>query len=279
MRVSQVGYVGISNALGIEGGGTIAAVGAGGKTSLIFSLAKELAQGGSKVLVTTTTKMIRPQPHEVQVVLLSPDVRNIMEEARFLGREGKVIFAASCQDEDPKKLKGFAPNEVEAISISGLFDWILVEADGASGKPLKAPAGHEPVVPNSSKWVVALVGLDVLGKPLGPQWVFRWEICQRILDIQPGSLLRPVDVARLACHPEGLFKGSPVGSCKVLWLNKGDLPGAEESGLEIIRLIESEKVMNPQRVVIGALKSGNRILEVRELSSPPEGGGNEGSLY
>ena len=39
----------------------ISVVGAGGKTSLIFALADELANSGKKIVVTTTTHMLHPE--------------------------------------------------------------------------------------------------------------------------------------------------------------------------------------------------------------------------
>ncbi len=48
--------------LKLKSQGVISIIGAGGKTSLMFSLAKELSKSGKKVLTTTTTKIFMPTP-------------------------------------------------------------------------------------------------------------------------------------------------------------------------------------------------------------------------
>ena len=44
---------------------------------------------------------------------------------------------------------------------------MLVEADGAKGLPLKAHEAHEPVIPPCAQRVVAVAGIDGVGKPIG----------------------------------------------------------------------------------------------------------------
>jgi probable selenium-dependent hydroxylase accessory protein YqeC len=48
----------LSDNLPLKGGGVISFVGAGGKTTLMFRLARELAEAGKSVLVTTTENSI-----------------------------------------------------------------------------------------------------------------------------------------------------------------------------------------------------------------------------
>ena len=47
----------LRHSLNLNGGGVISIVGAGGKTALMFRMARELAGGGDRVLTTTTTKI------------------------------------------------------------------------------------------------------------------------------------------------------------------------------------------------------------------------------
>ncbi|MFA9421857.1 MAG: hypothetical protein ACERLB_17060, partial [Gammaproteobacteria bacterium] len=41
-------------------------------------------------------------------------------------------------------------------------DWVVVEADGSRMLPVKAPAEHEPVVPEETSLFVSVVGIDAL---------------------------------------------------------------------------------------------------------------------
>ncbi len=44
---------------------------------------------------------------------------------------------------------------------------MLVEADGARGRSLKAPAAHEPAIPSFANQVVVLCAIDAVGAPMG----------------------------------------------------------------------------------------------------------------
>ncbi|MGL6173173.1 MAG: selenium cofactor biosynthesis protein YqeC, partial [Cellulosilyticaceae bacterium] len=58
----------LTDCLGIREG-IIAFVGGGGKTTTIYTLARELSDQGKKVIVTTTTKMYIPRETEVQATV------------------------------------------------------------------------------------------------------------------------------------------------------------------------------------------------------------------
>lgn len=46
------------------------------------------------------------------------------------------------------------------------FDYILVEADGAARRPLKAHAPHEPVIPTEANQTICVVGASGFGRPI-----------------------------------------------------------------------------------------------------------------
>ena len=71
-----------------------------------------------------------------------------------------------------------------------MFQWIIVEADGAKRRPLKAPGRYEPVIPACSHIVIGVVGLNGLGKPLDKKYVFRPEIFAEITKLGLG---KPID--------------------------------------------------------------------------------------
>ena len=51
--------------------------------------------------------------------------------------------------------------------LAELFDYVLVEADGAARRPLKAHADHEPVIPPESHQTICVVGASGFGRPIG----------------------------------------------------------------------------------------------------------------
>ena len=118
----------------------ISIVGAGGKTSLIFAWARELAAAGKKVVITTTTHMYRPER---------------MEE------EGIRIVA---QDDPERPGKVMAPPSDVLDSLRETADVVLIEADGSRRMPLKWPAPWEPVIPDYTDFTVCVAGLSALGR-------------------------------------------------------------------------------------------------------------------
>ena len=91
----------------------ISVVGAGGKTSLIFAWARELADAGKSVVITTTTHMYRPERME----------------------EGNIRIVVSDDPERPDKVT--APTAEILDSLKETADVVLIEADGSRRMPLK----------------------------------------------------------------------------------------------------------------------------------------------
>ena len=102
---------------------------------------------------------------------------------------------------------------------------IINEADGAAGRPLKAPRDGEPVIPNNTTLLVPLVGIDAAGCPLDEEWVFRSAIASRLLDLPMGSPVTEEAIVRLVLES---VKGGPAGARIVPMINKVDIPGGLE---------------------------------------------------
>ncbi len=212
--------------------GILSLVGAGGKTSLMFHLAHLLSAAGLKVMTTTTTKIYDPSPAQSATVLLASDPQAILSQAAVPGQPAHLTAAAVRMDAEGK-LKGFAPEAIDLFAASGLFDWILVEADGAARRPLKAAADHEPVIPAGSQVVVAVAGLDALEAPLIEAGVFRAGLAAERMGLPLGADITESALCRLANHPLGLFKGAPATARRVLFLNKADTPARREAAARI----------------------------------------------
>ena len=118
----------------------ISVVGAGGKTSLIFAWAHELAAAGKNVVITTTTHMYRPDRME----------------------EDGIRIVVSDDPERPDKV--MAPPAEVLDGLRETTDVVLIEADGSRRMPLKWPAPWEPVVPDYTDFTVCVAGLSAIGK-------------------------------------------------------------------------------------------------------------------
>jgi probable selenium-dependent hydroxylase accessory protein YqeC len=120
-----------------------------------------------------------------------------------------VQAARSPYAADPVKLVGLKAGTLDELAqrLPGVT-W-LVEADGAKGRFLKAPAEHEPVIPPGADRVVVVAGLGAIGEPLDEQTVHRPEIAARLLGVPLGTLVTPDLFAQLLGHASGGLKRIP----------------------------------------------------------------------
>jgi probable selenium-dependent hydroxylase accessory protein YqeC len=232
--------------------GVVSLVGSGGKTTLMFRLAAELAGAGERVLTTSTTKILEPTERQSASLVVGGDVHDVIRRAEECLAHHPHVTAARENLVVEGKLVGFDPSAVQRIWETGLFRWVLVEADGAAGRPLKAPAEHEPVVPGCSTLVVGLVGLDAVGQPLGERYVFRPEIYSRISGLPLGSPVTEPSIASVIEHEEGLFKGSPLEAKRFVFLNKAEDGRTRKAAEKIGSLLLKKQTVD--RVLMGALR-------------------------
>jgi probable selenium-dependent hydroxylase accessory protein YqeC len=251
----------------LKAGGVISLVGAGGKTSLMFRMAREFVEAGESVMTTTTTKILVPTRDQASHVILSTCTNEILKRSEALLKKGRLHVCAGFEKSSSQgKLTGFDPDIIAQIWQRKLFRWILVEADGAAGRPIKAPATHEPVIPNCSSSLIGVVGLDGVGKPLNEKWVFRPQIYSSLTNLPLGDLVTEDSVAISILHPEGIFKGAPKRASKSVFLNKADLAGCLGSGRGILESLRKQGAQEMNRVVIGTALWDPPTLEWHDMT-------------
>jgi probable selenium-dependent hydroxylase accessory protein YqeC len=239
--------------------GIVALVGGGGKTSLLFALGRYLASGGRKCLCTTTTRLAEPAAGSNPPWAFHSD-----PSAMEIG-DGEALLAVRPRSpgDAPGKVRGYSAEEIDALLLRRAADWIVVEADGSAGRPLKAQADHEPVIPSLAGCVVAVVGLGCLGKPFGPDTVFRIGPAAAITGLASGDAITPESVAAIVSHPDGLFRNAPDNAARILLCNQADLPGAPAGGRALARLLAIAHPGFLQGVYMGAIaKDGLACLRL-----------------
>ncbi|MBI5250333.1 MAG: putative selenium-dependent hydroxylase accessory protein YqeC [Desulfomonile tiedjei] len=197
----------------------IAITGAGGKTSLMYALAREFVSNGETVITTTTTKIFPPHSGQSPMILLSDDPE-LLGLAGELHQHRHVTLGRHIVQETGK-IEGIDDETLKACMR--LADRVVVEADGAAGKPVKAPEEWEPVIPMITDLVIPVTGLDCLGKPATDQWVFRLEKFLALTGLRQGEVISPDALERLLAHPRGALKGAGSHSRIIPFLNKEDL--------------------------------------------------------
>jgi probable selenium-dependent hydroxylase accessory protein YqeC len=255
----------LGQALMLGDGGVISLVGAGGKTSLMFKLAHELSKTGEPVLTTTTTKIFEPGPDQSSCVIVSDSVTGLLGQAQELIDKHPHVTMACNRLPEAGKLGGISPEAVDSIWKSHLFRWIVVEADGAAGRPLKAPADHEPVIPDCTSCLVGLAGLSAIGQPLNDQWVFRPERFAELAGMSRNSGVSETAIADVFTHKNGIFKDAPAKAPRIVFLNQADTPENRAAGQRIVRLLTEKTNTGIKRVIIGLTQADSPVLEIYEL--------------
>jgi molybdenum cofactor cytidylyltransferase len=238
--------------LGIGRGDVVAVVGAGGKTTLVYALAAEARDLGWRVLVTTTTHMgTLPEATTGPLIVESDGVSDEGIEAALRDHGRATILGRRVR---PDKLEGLAPERVDALRSRA--DLVLIEADGARSRSLKAPAAHEPVVPASASVMVVLAALDVLGTPAAGALVHRPEIVGRLAGLGPDDPVTEEALAACLSHPESYRTRVRPGLRALVFLNKVE-DGGREAAAERI----AARVCPPyEAVVAGSARGGARRL-------------------
>ena len=208
----------------------LSVVGGGGKTSLIFRMMEELTAAGKKVIITTTTHMAyepdRPFAEDGDMI----SIKQNLEEYGYM-------IAASL-DREKHKIGALSEEKLKEIKV--LADVMLIEADGAKRYPLKVPASWEPVIWEQTDLVIAVAGMDAVGRPIR-------EVCHRpeqVADFLGKGTEEKVtedDIVRIAASTEALRKCVDGREYRVL-LNKADIPGKSQVAERIADRLEEQGI-------------------------------------
>lgn len=251
----------LRRALLFEQGAVIALVGAGGKTSLMFRLARELSSFGDTVLTTTTTKISELEATQNSTAVVSGPVSAILERADNLFPVHSHMTAARANYDG--KLVGYEAGDIDRLWQSGLFRWIIVEADGAARLPLKVPDAHEPVIPGCSHCVIGIAGLTAFEKPLSDQWVFRMALFKQLTGLRSGDRITAEAIAASLYHPDGIFKGCPHTATRIVFLNQADTPERLAAGRSVVAsLSDQPQKALIQRAILGQLLFEPPVVEI-----------------
>jgi probable selenium-dependent hydroxylase accessory protein YqeC len=243
----------------------IAIVGAGGKTSLMYALARKMASGRKSVVSTTTTKIAPPKRDESPATILlamDPELRSLPV---LLKERRHVTVAASLTPGG--KLEGIAVTTVKALLDEA--DAVIIEADGAARLPVKAPEAWEPVIPEFADLVIPVVGLDCIGKPATEEWVFRLDRFLNVTGLKRGEAISGEAIARLLLHPAGCVKGVPRGALVTPFLNKSDQLDDQNMLARLTNALGRGPEGRIKRLVVGKLRGG---VETRSFILGRHGG-------
>jgi molybdenum cofactor cytidylyltransferase len=208
----------LARALRVPSAAKVAFVGAGGKTTAMFQLARQLP---SPVVLTATTHLGAWQTElaDRHVIAASPE---LMEN---LGEEwsGVLLVTGGIESQRTKPISATMLNWLQEFCSHRSIP-LLIEADGSREKPLKAWAEHEPPIPDSVDLVVQVIGLTGLGKPLSDEHVHRAGLFSQLSGLAFGEITTAESLISVLTHPEGGRKNIPAHARTAVLLNQADTP-------------------------------------------------------
>ena len=221
-------------------GDIVAIVGAGGKTSTMFALSRELAAAGRRVLTTKSTIIYRPTMAQSPGVVEIPAERWATELRGLLHERREVTVVTGSAG--PDRWQGVPADRMAEIRDAAEADNVIVEADGARGRLLKAPADHEPAMPEIASVVMPVVNLRAVGEPIDSEHVHRPELVAALLGIPVDGVIGLEHLPRVLLDELGGLKRVPAKAR--VWPVLAGADAVEPSRVEALlrRLAEHPRV-------------------------------------
>ena len=196
----------------------IAVTGSGGKTTTIEQLARYWEAQGLSVLVSTTTHMAHPDVYAYRFahhVVLKPTFQVVA--TAYPGQT--VLYGSDAGD----KIASVAPDLLQQ-SINR-FDRVLIEADGARQLPLKIHSERDPVIPDQSSMIIAVMGLGAYMHDLDDRVMFLSSHYRKLHPDDAPQVTEQTYV-NLIAHPDGVLKAcGSIGT--VVCCNQSDAVDAQ----------------------------------------------------
>jgi probable selenium-dependent hydroxylase accessory protein YqeC len=241
----------LARALGAASG-LVCVVGAGGKKSTLYALADRL----DRAVVTATVRI--------------PIFDDRVATVRVTERPVDAVRAAGPDEwplglvperERSDRYRGYDPERVADLATGGKAEAVLVKADGARMRELKAPNDSEPRLPAATDTVLPIASLHAVGEPLTEAVVHRPDRVAAITGREIGDPIRPADVAATLASPAGGLKDA--GDATVIpVLNKVDGPDLEAVAREIAAEIHERA--DVERVALTRLAAAEPLVDVVE---------------
>lgn len=238
----------INEALRIGNKSAVAFVGAGGKTTAMFNLAREF---DFPSIITTTTNMGLEQitlgDKHINLNGDLPDGSDFSEE--------KVTVVTDRMNANRSRWQGLDDLQISRLrNVAGVLSRaLLIEADGAKTLPLKAPGEDEPIIPDFVDQVIVIAGLGAVGNFLDEGNVFRPALYSELSGEEQNKPVSLESIARMLVNPMGGLKGIPENAKRTAILNHADLVPLNDSELAMFR---NYLIKHYHEAYIGSLHEG-----------------------
>lgn len=236
----------------------IALVGGGGKTSLIQAVARAVP---GRVVLTTTTRLGRQQVAEMAVTTAVFTYPHLDALAQHLAQAHAALLVGVREGD---KVRGVPLALPAQLLQADTADVVVVEADGARLRPLKAPAAHEPAMPDGATLVVPVVGIDAVGRS-ADEVAHRPERVVALLaargeEVTRDEPLTAAHVAAVLVDAQGGLKAVPAAAQVIPFINKVETAAQRAVARQIARAALREPRIT--QVVVGAAQRDPVVVEV-----------------
>jgi len=210
-------------ALRMDFSSRIAFVGAGGKTTALFQLARTLINEKTitTVIVTATSHLGAWQIPLADIHIVAESTASLEENKHRL--QGIILVTGEVDGDRIKPLNEETLNWLHQYCEEHSIP-LLIEADGSRQKPLKAWSAHEPPIPSFVDHVVQVVGLTGLQQLLINDHVHRPAIFSDLSGLNIGERITTDAMIRVLKHTQGGLKNIPAQARKTVLLNQADTP-------------------------------------------------------
>ncbi len=281
------------DAFDIKNKDIITIVGAGGKTSLMFS-ASSLFRKDYKVLVTTTTHIYVPDKNLYDEMIMISDIKDdkvISENQKYdnktyndenhnnekysdiikNNKNGVYVIGnyivnnsnsntSNCNTNgskgNPLKIKGLTFDQLD--KITPYFDIVIIEGDGSKEKPLKGWNDKEPVVYHKTTKTIGVVDISSVGLYINEENIHRLDKFLEIINEDSPKTVNLTHIKNMILNKNGLFK--IYKGEKILFINKVENINNEINALNLIENIKNENPSYIDKFIYGSIFK-NKFIE------------------
>ncbi len=239
--------------------GIVSCVGAGGKKTTMFRLAEAHA---GRVGITATAH-IEFFPKTLKATNYIGDEPALLQAIENDHSSTAIAFAKPS--ERFGRRAGIDIDSVLTFKQAGKFDLMVIKADGARSRFIKAPARHEPAVSPNSDTIIPIMSAKVLGEPLTDQIAHRVDEISQLTGLSLHNKFEPIHLARLMASEHGSLKFTEKAKVVPL-INMVDDERLADAAREVAELALG-MTQRFDRVVLASMKQAEPVVAVIERAT------------
>jgi len=222
----------------------LALIGAGGKSTAMFRLAKEMLESRrqknqiSTVILFSIFRLLPEHACLADLHIAGIDESDILPLFRDLPT-GIIALTGATDDHDLTTYQNTEfINHIHSLTEKFRLP-LFLELDRSNQRSLKAPDVNEPIIPDWVDHTVVFAGLNALGKPITTDWVYKPEIIADITNQQIGSAVTESTISTILNYFKNSSTSAHDKSPRICILNQADNEPLLEASKHISKSIIS----------------------------------------